>query len=264
MSRAWMPLYVADYLADTAHLDATESGAYLHLIMHYWQTGGLPDDERKLAQIAKISAHKWKKYSSTLQKFFHDGWKHKRIDSELAKASEISEKRRSAAAVRHGKDDANAPACAEQLHTQSQSPSPVEEEGSEPKGSAQAAPGAPVMFGLRPAEPIYTDSTHELWAEGVAILGQLGVHDRSARTNIGRWLKAAEAAAVLNAIQRARDARTGDPIPFVTGALRTPGRGPPQRNASFQDVIRELSEGAPHDPEPTFDLDLTAEPDPRV
>jgi len=39
-----MPLYVADYLADTAHLGALESGVYLHLIMHYWLKGGLPDD----------------------------------------------------------------------------------------------------------------------------------------------------------------------------------------------------------------------------
>jgi hypothetical protein len=42
-SRCWMPLWIADYLAVAGHLRALESGAYLHLIMHYWQRGGLPD-----------------------------------------------------------------------------------------------------------------------------------------------------------------------------------------------------------------------------
>jgi uncharacterized protein YdaU (DUF1376 family) len=120
-ARPWMPLYVADYLADTAHLGALESGAYLHLIMHYWTTGSLPHDPRALARIAKVSAHSWKKLSSDIQKFFHDGWKHKRIDEELARVSEISTKRSEAAKARHAKPDAIAPANAEQKQTHSHS-----------------------------------------------------------------------------------------------------------------------------------------------
>lgn len=91
------------------------------------------------------------------------------------------------------------------------------------------------------ASPIYEDSTHELWAEGVAILGQLGVPEKSARSNIGRWLKDArsDASRVLGAIQRARDARTGDPIPFVTGALRTNHK---PRGGSFLELALEIGE----------------------
>jgi hypothetical protein len=71
------------------------------------------------------------------------------------------------------------------------------------------------------SRPIYTDSRHELWGEGVQILVQLGVADRAARSNIGRWLRDArdDAQSVLNAIQRARDARVIDPIPWITRAL---------------------------------------------
>jgi hypothetical protein len=71
--------------------------------------------------------------------------------------------------------------------------------------------------------PVYADSRHELWGEGVAILGQLGIAERSARPNIGRWLKDAkdDAQMVLGAIQRARDHRVIDPIPWITRAIGT-------------------------------------------
>lgn len=124
----WMPLHIPDYLADTAHLGALESGAYLHLIMHYWQTGGLPDEPAALARIAKVSAHSWKKLSPTLAKFFQDGWKHKRIDKDRSKACEISQKRKAAAEEMHRKRAANAPANAEQTQRHLHPHKQVEEE----------------------------------------------------------------------------------------------------------------------------------------
>lgn len=117
MNRPWMPLYVADYLADTAHLNAAQSGAYLHLIMHYWQTGNLPDDDAALARIARMTGGEWKKARPIIAPFFSPDWKHKRIDSELAKAADISSKRRASAEQRYNKSGANASANAEQTNT---------------------------------------------------------------------------------------------------------------------------------------------------
>jgi uncharacterized protein YdaU (DUF1376 family) len=93
MKRAWMPLYVGDYLGDTGHLTTAQHGAYLLLMMHYWRKGELPDDDRQLAKITKLTHKTWRRYRPVLQEFFHSGWKHKRIDTELMRMLRISEKR---------------------------------------------------------------------------------------------------------------------------------------------------------------------------
>lgn len=141
-----MPLYIADYLRDTTHLGALESGAYLHLIMHYWQHGSLPDNEKQLAQIAKLTAREWKRSRDTLKAFFCEGWKHKRIEQELAHAVDVSAKRSAAAAAKHAgknkqetcKTDAIADANAHTLHT-----SHFTEE--KQVGSAEAAPPTKIV-----------------------------------------------------------------------------------------------------------------------
>lgn len=99
MSPPWMPLYIADYRADTAHLGAAEHGAYLLLIMHYWQTGGLPDDDRQLARIACMSEREWKRARPLVQAFFDDGWKHGRIEAELKRCDKIISARSEAGAA---------------------------------------------------------------------------------------------------------------------------------------------------------------------
>ncbi|MGO4741058.1 YdaU family protein [Bosea sp. 2KB_26] len=115
MSRAWMPLYVADYLADTGHLSAAEHGGYLLLIMHYWQNGGLPTEDRRLARIARMSPAEWGASRDTLAELFGGAWVHKRIDAELKSAAEASGKARAKAVKRwqgHAAADAGADAAA--------------------------------------------------------------------------------------------------------------------------------------------------------
>jgi uncharacterized protein YdaU (DUF1376 family) len=88
-----MPLYVGDYLGDTGHLTTAQHGAYLLLMMHYWRKGELPDDDRQLSKITKLPLRTWCEYRPTLQDFFYEGWKHKRIDAELTRMLHVSQKR---------------------------------------------------------------------------------------------------------------------------------------------------------------------------
>jgi uncharacterized protein YdaU (DUF1376 family) len=99
MSRAWMPLYIGDYLADTQHLTTTQHGAYLLLIMHYWQHGGLPKDDEAIAWISRLKPDQWRSNCKAIAALFEPGWKHKRIERELEKARIVSEKRTLAGAV---------------------------------------------------------------------------------------------------------------------------------------------------------------------
>lgn len=100
----WMPMYWADYLADTSHLNAAEHGAYLMLIAHYWTTGKpLPNDDRLLARIARMQPDEWSNAKALLGQFFtidEAEWRHGRIDHEIAEARARYERR--AAAGREG------------------------------------------------------------------------------------------------------------------------------------------------------------------
>jgi uncharacterized protein YdaU (DUF1376 family) len=86
----WMPVYIGDYLADTADLNAEHSGCYLHWLMHYWRKGPLPDDIRALVLIGKLDSENTTAIvRALLEKYFYKGsdglWHQKRADKEKVK-----------------------------------------------------------------------------------------------------------------------------------------------------------------------------------
>lgn len=94
-SDIWMPLYIGDYLADTQLLTTEQHGAYFLLIMAYWKNKGpLPDDDKILSGICKMSSSDWKKSKPVISKFFDtiDGCiTHKRIDAEMVRSADKRE-----------------------------------------------------------------------------------------------------------------------------------------------------------------------------
>lgn len=67
----FMPLWVSDFIGDTTDLDATETGAYLMLIMAQWQRAGcsLPADQNKLQRIARCG-RSWPKTWAAIARYF--------------------------------------------------------------------------------------------------------------------------------------------------------------------------------------------------
>lgn len=127
----WMPLYIGDYLADTARLTTEQHGAYLLLLMDYWRSGKLPDNDQVLSQITKLSPDAWSNAKAMLKQFFsiEDGfWIHKRVEQELVASIENKAKNHkravSAAKARWGKQQKDATSNAKAMLEECPSPSP--------------------------------------------------------------------------------------------------------------------------------------------
>lgn len=134
---AWLPLYVADYLAATTRLTTEQHGAYLLIIMDYWRNGAPPDDDVVLAQITRMTLARWKVQRGVIERFFQISgkcWQHKRIDAEMEKAT-AKQKARQLAGKLGGEAKANAlangVANAKQKPTPSPSPLPKTFTGTE-------------------------------------------------------------------------------------------------------------------------------------
>jgi uncharacterized protein YdaU (DUF1376 family) len=91
----YIQLYIADYLADTMHLQAEEHGAYLLLIFNYWQTGK-PIPKNRLQSIARVSNERWTSVERSLNEYWNDTgthWQHDRIDRDLELVKQAQDQR---------------------------------------------------------------------------------------------------------------------------------------------------------------------------
>lgn len=80
--KAWMPLYIGDYLGDTVFLNNAQHGAYLLAIMSYWKKGE-PLTDHELKGICGPDF-------ATVKEFFvwyDNRWHQKRADFELNRAA---------------------------------------------------------------------------------------------------------------------------------------------------------------------------------
>lgn len=268
----WMPLYVADYLADTGHLSTVEHGAYILLIMHYWQNEGLPIEDEKLARIVRLTLKEWRKIRATIADFFDKNWCHDRIDREIVFAVKTISKRstagKAAAIAKATKRATKAnqsitieqPIVIESFNDRSTveqpidndrttpTPTPVpEEEPSEPKTVLQDGPGP--VEGAPPSEAL----KKELWSVGRVLLGKTtDLPEKQIGGFVGECLKKCnhDLVAVLEVFRRARTRCDegdiiGDPRGWIMEEFthREP-RGPPERCVSQADIQALISRTA--------------------
>lgn len=256
--RPWMKLYVQDFVADTEHLNAAQTGAYFLLICSYWTRGNLPRSDAELARIARMTPVQWRRNKPIVSAFFSSDWKHKRVESELAKVRDVSEKRRASAVQMHmqkpckpdanaaqnsgAHSAANAPALAQQVHTDSDSERKKEKKEA-PSAQAPKALAAHANF-FSEAAPADEPPQARLFRVGRVILISLGIAERRTGPLLGQWLKQThnDHAGLLGALEYARDHAPADPISYVT-ALLSKGK-PNGKPKTLADRARELADEA--------------------
>lgn len=209
----YMPLYVADYIADTAHLTAVEHGAYLMLIMNYWQRGkALPADDVRLSRIARVDASEWPSVRAAISEFFDevDGeWRHGRIEAELAHVHMKSVKAKAAAQRSVSVRSANAQRPFN--HTDTDTDTEKNKNIPSPVGDGQD----------EPAEVPAQTTRQILFDEGLSILIGHKVPEKQARSLIGQWLRDSsdDESRVLNAIRLSRD--RADAVAWIQAGFQT-------------------------------------------
>ena len=191
MAVPYMPLYVADYMADTAHLTTLEHGAYLMLIMSYWQRGeALPNDDKKLARIARLGPREWARIKPSMAEFFElsaSSWFHRRLDRELTSLRDKSLKKRKGGLAR-----------AKQMHStcsQDAKLIQISDTSSVSKDTGASA-----------------DSDKVFWATAVGYVGN--------RALVGKWCRDHGKTETAKAITAAQLERPVDPVAYIVGALR--------------------------------------------
>jgi uncharacterized protein YdaU (DUF1376 family) len=87
MSLPWFKMYGSAFLVDTIRLSTEQKGAYLMLMLDYYdKEAPPPDDDVVLAQIAGLSLERWRVHRRSLEPFFIIDlgvWRHARCDEEL-------------------------------------------------------------------------------------------------------------------------------------------------------------------------------------
>jgi len=224
-----MPWYPGDFARDTMHLSAEEDGAYRRLIDACWLRGGLlPASDERFAIITKLTPKRWRAIKATISEFFlvaDDGWRHKRVTKELAKAAQITEQRRNAgqsSGVARRQRETNTRSTSveqmnERLSIPSQPPSQKEEVAAL---SAREGLGiirrfddlAALTFG-EPLRRAFPDSTDLVIAD--------------------RWLAAGADRALCNAVFTA-----------LMGRMKAKGQGPPKSLKYFDQAVSNALETA--------------------
>lgn len=109
-----VPFHIGDFLSGTIHMDAEQIGAYMMLIIAHYNAGeqGIPNDDRQLATIAKVSPRIWKKIRPILEPKFTvnaNFWEHKKCVEVIQKVKEKSLAARTKALKRYNPPPAVAP-----------------------------------------------------------------------------------------------------------------------------------------------------------
>src|SRR5215204_144404 len=80
--------------SDTRDMTAAEIGAYISLLGFYWTNRRLPTEDDQLRRISGLSGPAWDRSRAKLQSKFLPGWRHVRVEADLALAAKFHAKQK--------------------------------------------------------------------------------------------------------------------------------------------------------------------------
>ena len=235
MSVPFLPLYVTDYEADTAHLSIEEDGAYMRLLRLCWRTPGcsIPSDPAWLKRMLRMTDEQFDRHAKpVLSEFFvieKGRYVQHRLLREYDKAMQTRRARKESGS-RGGKVKA--------LKTNEMTPSKcssktvanlkhleleLELYNSDPYGS-DAERVEPPLAEVEPvvAEEPVVDLSRIIWGRWIKWLVETGVAEKHARSFIGKMRQVATDRDICDAFEEAQAGGVVDPVPWLRKRLDKP------------------------------------------
>ncbi len=103
-----IPLNIEKLVGGTAHMDATEFGAYMSLLICCYQTkNNLPNEDKRLSRMAKCTLKTWLRVRPVVEQKFivtETSWSHEVAQKEIDNITSLSTKNRANALKRYKTD----------------------------------------------------------------------------------------------------------------------------------------------------------------
>ena len=220
----FLPLATDALIADTTHLTTEQFGAYLLLLCAQWRNNGqpLPDDDARLARIARCSNQRWtSKLRPVMAELFEinrcgaAGWSQKRLRETFKKVEKKIEVNRASGSLggrakSQKTKESDLATATDSLVANGYQPEP------EPKPEPNTALSEEESSGKKPLN----GCTNEVWGKGIGWL--VSITDRpenQCRALIGKWLASAAPEEVLETMRNAHRNQPADPVQWITAQL---------------------------------------------
>jgi len=251
-----LPLFTDAFIADTGHLSAQETGAYLMLMMVAWRSPDcrLADDDDRLARWARVDRRTWLRIKPTIMEFWTleaGFWSQKRLSKErefVSKRAEVNRKNGEQGGRPKSLKNNDLPNPAGSVRVSetkapNPSPNPTEDSPSVPKGTSVPKPSKGTERGSFIAtdwEPSDADTAFAL-----AELGSDAATAREREKFRNFWFSKSGAdgrkrdwsATWRNWVMRAAENGTGSRTPTLFGSGSTGGRRSPAGNSAVATAL---------------------------
>lgn len=221
-----LPLFTDAFIADTTHLTAAQTGAYIMLLIVAWRTPecALFDDDKLLARWARMDRRTWNMNKTAIMQFWKRDdlgrWYQGRLKDERKYVEDMSSRNSEASKTRWRKNNNSPNASAIRERCKTDPPTPKKEEVTkEDKSSSAAGAAQKPVDNSTSDQPV--DFKKIVFNEGLRYLEKsTSKSAASLRPIVAVWCRDFGDAATATAIMQSQQFSAVDPIAYITNFLK--------------------------------------------